>query len=75
MNTLILYTITGCSKCQLVKNFLRKRQQLFTEVNVMEQPERYQEVVNFVGEFYAPVLVNGKKAVKCENISKLEEII
>jgi glutaredoxin len=71
----ILYTITGCPKCQSVKNYLNEKKISFMEVNVMEQPDRYHEVVELIGEFYAPVLVYGQTVMRGEIINKLESII
>jgi glutaredoxin len=67
-----LYTITGCPKCQSVKSYLKEHNIAFTEVNVMEQPDHYQEVVELIDDFYAPVLVYGQTVIKGEIIKKLE---
>jgi glutaredoxin len=71
---IILYTIIGCTKCQAVQRYLKENKITFTEVNVMEQPERFHEVVELIGEFYAPVLVYGQTVLKEEIINKLESM-
>ncbi|TCP29932.1 glutaredoxin [Scopulibacillus darangshiensis] len=75
MKQAICYTIFGCPKCQSVMRYLNKKDVDFEEVNIMEQPERANEVENVVGEIVTPVLIVGSKAVVGDDLGGIERIL
>lgn len=75
MKHAICYTIFGCPKCQSVKRYLNQKNVDFEEVNIMDQPERVNEVENIAGEIVTPVLVVGSRAVVGDNLEEIESIL
>jgi glutaredoxin len=76
MENLLLYTITGCSKCHRVKKYLEKSNLFFEEVNITENPDRAEEVNELLGEFYVPILLlKDRTVIKGDNLEKIEKLI
>jgi glutaredoxin len=75
MKQVICYTIFGCPKCQSVMRYLDQKGINVEEVNIMEQPERADEIENLAGEVVAPVLLYGSNVVVGDDLKKIERIL
>jgi glutaredoxin len=76
MKNSLLYTIVGCSKCHRVKEYLEMSHLSFEEVNITENPDRAEEVIQLLGEFYVPVLLyKDYTVVKGDNLEKIQQVI
>lgn len=75
MRQVICYSIFGCPKCQKVLNYLNQKDVDVKEINIMEQPERAEDVVNLTGEVVAPVLLYNTQFVVGDDLEKVEEIL
>lgn len=56
MKKKILYTISGCLKCQQAKDYLSSQSIDFQEINILEQPESIPSLKCLVGEITTPVV-------------------
>jgi glutaredoxin len=55
-----LYVKTGCPYCAALRDRLQAEGKTFSEINVLEQPERVPELLKLSGgERIVPVLVDG----------------
>ncbi|WP_270182366.1 glutaredoxin family protein [Alkalihalobacillus sp. CinArs1] len=61
MEHIRLYTITSCIECEKTKRLLKQSGISFDEVNVLEQPERQEDLYQLAGEFLVPLLVYNNK--------------
>ncbi|MFK3959059.1 glutaredoxin family protein [Guptibacillus hwajinpoensis] len=68
MEQITLFTITSCIDCYKMKQHLKVKNIPFEEVNLMEQPDRQDELIKVAGEFNVPFLVGGKKALSLEDL-------
>lgn len=68
MEQIKLYTITSCMECLKTKQQLGLKNIPFEEVNILEQPERQEELIRLAGELYAPFLVEGDLSISLENL-------
>jgi glutaredoxin-like YruB-family protein len=59
----IIYTSPACSYCLLLKEFLKKRNIEFEEINVLENPEKAEEMVKRTGQMGVPVVETPKGEV------------
>jgi glutaredoxin len=57
----ILYTISGCHRCQRAKEYLRSQHIDFQEINIIENPEFLTDLKLFAGEINTPAFyIDGK---------------
>jgi glutaredoxin len=56
LTTAILYTMKGCSKCKIMKGFLQEQKIPFDEVDLLEKPERSNEIFQMNSEIIVPFL-------------------
>jgi glutaredoxin len=61
MSQNILYTISGCHKCQQAKEYLSSKRIEFQEINILEQPEFITDLKSLVGEITTPVFYMNEK--------------
>ncbi|QHA92000.1 glutaredoxin domain-containing protein [Bacillus sp. N1-1] len=54
MEQIKLYTITSCMEWLKTKQQLGLKNVPFEEVNILEQPERLEELIRLAGELYVP---------------------
>jgi glutaredoxin len=52
----ILYTISGCHRCQQAKDYLSSKCIDFQEINILEKPESIPDLKCLVGEITTPVV-------------------
>ncbi len=53
---IIIYTSPTCSHCYSLKDFLNEREIKFKEINVLEEPEKAEEMVKRTGQMGVPVI-------------------
>jgi glutaredoxin len=71
----ILYTISGCYKCEKVKEVLASKQIPFKEVNLFDYPERTNEIKHINGEVVTPLFYSkGKRYLFDDIVKKSNEI-
>ena len=70
----IIYSTSGCSDCNQVKQLLESKGISFEVRDVMTSTV-YQEEVEKLGFMGVPVTVSGDKAVKGFNLPELQELI
>ncbi|MFC3750126.1 glutaredoxin family protein [Paenibacillus sp. GCM10012306] len=70
----IVYSTTGCSDCNLVKQFLTEQGVAFEVRDIMTNTA-YQEEVEKLGFMGIPVTVSGNHAVKGFNHQELKSLI
>lgn len=52
-----IYTTNTCSYCKMVKKYLGMKGLTYDEVNLDEQPDRFQEIIDLSGQRTVPVTV------------------
>lgn len=72
--SVIVYSTTGCSDCNLVKNYLTEQGIAF-EVRDIMTSEVYQEEVEKLGFMGIPVTIAGDQAIKGFDIPALKALI
>ncbi|WP_405106666.1 glutaredoxin family protein [Paenibacillus sp. FSL K6-1217] len=70
----IVYSTTGCSECNQVKQLLESKGIPFEVRDVMTSSV-YQEEVEQLGFMGIPVTVSGDRAVKGFNLPELQELM
>lgn len=75
MRQIICYTIYGCTKCQKVLNYLNQKDLDVKEINLMENPERADDVIQLTGEVVAPVVKSNTQFVVGDDLKKVEAIV
>ncbi|AIQ56025.1 glutaredoxin family protein [Paenibacillus borealis] len=71
---IIIYSTSGCSDCNQVKQLLESKGIAFEVRDVMTSTV-YQEEVEKLGFMGVPVTVAGNRAVKGFNLPELQELI
>ncbi|PYZ95202.1 hypothetical protein CR194_06715 [Salipaludibacillus keqinensis] len=75
MNKPILYTITGCSHCQLAKKKLESIGMKYIEKNILHDFTSAQELMKIRGEITTPMLVfDGKITLNYCEIHSVEHV-
>ncbi|WP_377889028.1 glutaredoxin family protein [Alkalihalobacillus sp. R86527] len=73
MEHIRLYTITSCMECEKTKRFLQQEGIDYYEINVLEYPERQEDLFKYAGEFLVPLLVCHDKVYTKEIIAKAKQ--
>jgi glutaredoxin 3 len=60
MKSVTIYTTPTCHYCHAAKEFFNEHKVVFTEHNVVEQPEKRQEMIDMTGQMGVPVIVVGE---------------
>jgi len=68
MEHIKLYTITSCIECLKIKQQMVLKNISFEEVNILEQPERQEELIKLAGELNVPFLVEGDRSISLDNM-------
>lgn len=72
---IIIYTSPACGHCILLKEFLNKRNIEFEEIDVLENPEKAEEMVKRTGQMGVPVIETAKGEILIGfNQQELEKI-
>ena len=74
MPEVVIYTTTYCGYCHRAKMLMEEKQVAFEEINLDEQPERYEEMLSRAeGRRTVPqIFVNGLGIGGCDEIYDLE---
>ena len=74
MPEVVIYTTTYCGYCHRAKMLMEKKRVAFEEINLDEQPERYEEMLSrSEGRRTVPqIFVNGLGIGGCDEIYDLE---
>lgn len=75
MYTPILYTITGCVKCEIVKKFLNENQIPFKEVDILRSPQDSQKIMKVVGEIITPVFVYNRQWIEGDKLKEITMLL
>lgn len=75
MTEVICYTIYGCPKCQRVLNYLGQKEVNVKEINIMEQPEKADDVINLIGEMMTPVIVYNSNFIVGDNLREIDKVL
>lgn len=71
MNTITMYTTSWCGDCQVTKNFLKKLEIPFREVNIEQDPEAAAYVMQVnAGKRSVPTLVYNGSAESLSGFSR-----
>ncbi len=73
--TVKVYTTSTCHWCTKVKEFLKKNNIEFKDINVAENVEAAQEMVHKSGQMGVPVIEVGKEILVGFNEPKLKEVL
>ncbi len=58
--SVIIYSTPSCGYCRVAKDFFKRNNVTFTDINVMTDPEKAQEMINKSGQRGVPVIdING----------------
>jgi glutaredoxin 3 len=60
MKPVTIYTTPTCHYCHTAKEFFNEHKVVFTENDVVEQPEKRQEMIDMTGQMGVPVIVVGE---------------
>lgn len=73
MANIIIYSTPTCGYCKMAKEYLASKQIPYTEIDVMRDPSKQQEMITKSGQFGVPVIdVDGKIIVGFDK-RKLDE--
>ena len=74
MKKIIIYTIPNCPHCEKVKNFLKERDILFEEIDVLKNKTFAREMIIKSGQKNVPVLDIDGKIIFRENDDTAESL-
>jgi glutaredoxin 3 len=73
MANIIIYSTPTCAYCKLAKDYLTSKNIPYTEIDVVRDPSKQQELITKSGQFGVPVIdVDGKIIVGFDK-RKLDE--
>lgn len=73
MNKPILYTISGCSRCQEAKQHLEGIDMEYLERNILDDFQSVHELMKISGEIITPTLVIGEKTYNQREILSIQQ--
>lgn len=74
-NPIVLYSVPECDGCDLVRNYLNKRQLPFEEKDVEKDADLQKELIEVAGRLQVPALRVGPEVVKGYSRSLLNDVI
>ncbi|MHB8346334.1 MAG: glutaredoxin domain-containing protein [Acidiferrobacterales bacterium] len=61
---IVLYTVPHCDSCDLARNYLKRRDIPFSEVDVATDPKAQQKMRKAVGDLTVPAVTVGSKVIQ-----------
>lgn len=68
----VIYSAPGCFYCLVAKNFFKKNNIQFTEIDVSENPEKKKEMIKKSGQESVPVFEIGKEVLVGFDLKKIK---
>ena len=73
--TVEVYSTPTCMYCNLLKDFLKEKEVVFTEINVAEDEEKRNYIVEKSGQMGVPVTIIGEEVIVGFNQAKITEAL
>ena len=70
-----IYTTPTCHYCDLAKRFFMSKGLEYTAIDLVQHPERGQEMINLSGQMGVPVILINNKVIIGFNKEKIEEVL